>query len=354
MDVSLTFTDFQSALEEFRQQTRAEHHLLGCETILTLPKEFGTGKVRYTNLREGLNLLINEQFLDENLTLKFKDILPDDAPIALKFCLSGHTSGCIQGISDDICLSSGGLCLVYCPEHIGKVRFAEKTQIQTVELSITPNLFKDLMGQDCSYLGELDQSLYAASHLPYWQLGKTVPAMKTALQQLFHCPYHGATRRLYMESKGLELIALYLDQLKTNQLTPKKSYSLRPDDIRRIHQAKNILISQIDHPPSLLSLARQVGINDCKLKQGFRQVFGTTVFGYLQNHRIERAAQLLRENNMTVSGVSYAVGFAHRGAFAAAFRRKFGVNPSDYRKIYLKQYWVIDQKSPPGDHGTSG
>ena len=71
-----------------------------------------------------------------------------------------------------------------------------------------------------------------------------------------------------------------------------------PAIVCRIHQAKDILIRQIDNPPSLLSLARQVGINDFKLKQGFRQVFGTTVFGYLHSHRMERAAQLLQGNHI--------------------------------------------------------
>lgn len=81
-------------------------------------------------------------------------------------------------------------------------------------------------------------------------------------------------------------------------------------------------------------LAQTVGLNEFKLKNGFRQIFGTTVFKHLHNCRMEKARQLLEEGNYTVTQVAWTVGFANRGDFAAAFRRKFGVNPSIYlRKV---------------------
>jgi AraC-like DNA-binding protein len=79
-----------------------------------------------------------------------------------------------------------------------------------------------------------------------------------------------------------------------------------------------------------MELARIVGINDCKLKAGFRQVFGTTVFGYLHDCRMERSRQLLEAGEMSVTEAARAVGFVSRGHFAAAFKRRFGVNPSAY------------------------
>jgi AraC-like DNA-binding protein len=82
-------------------------------------------------------------------------------------------------------------------------------------------------------------------------------------------------------------------------------------------------------------IALLVGINDCKLKAGFRQVFGTTVFGYLHNCRMERSRQLLEAGEMTVTEAAQAVGFVSRGHFAAAFKRRFGVNPS----VYIAHKW---------------
>jgi len=80
----------------------------------------------------------------------------------------------------------------------------------------------------------------------------------------------------------------------------------------------------------LIDLARSVGMNDCTFKRGFRQVFGTTAFGYLRKHRMIQARQLLLENKMSIAEVARAVGYSHPGYFAAAFRKKFGVSPSHY------------------------
>ncbi|MEM1369543.1 MAG: AraC family transcriptional regulator, partial [Cyanobacteria bacterium P01_H01_bin.15] len=83
---------------------------------------------------------------------------------------------------------------------------------------------------------------------------------------------------------------------------------------------------------SLIELARLAGINDCKLKLGFRQVFGTTVFGYLHDCRMERSRQLLDAGEMTVAEAAQSVGYVNRSHFAIAFRKKFGLNPSIYRR----------------------
>lgn len=85
-----------------------------------------------------------------------------------------------------------------------------------------------------------------------------------------------------------------------------------------------------------MTLARQVGLNDFKLKLGFRQVFGTTVFGYLHEHRMEQAQLLLQERRMNVEEVARTVGYANRSSFAA-FRKKFGINPKYYTRSRLKQ-----------------
>jgi AraC-like DNA-binding protein len=110
-----------------------------------------------------------------------------------------------------------------------------------------------------------------------------------------------------------------------------------------IQDGFKLLVARLSHPPSLIELARLAGINDCKLKSGFRQVFGTTVFGYLHDCRMERSRQLLEAGEMTVTEAARAVGFVSRGRFAAAFKRRFGVNPSAYvaqnrqDKRFLKQ-----------------
>nr|WP_250123336.1 AraC family transcriptional regulator [Chroococcidiopsis sp. CCMEE 29] len=127
--------------------------------------------------------------------------------------------------------------------------------------------------------------------------------------------------------------------------------------VERIHYTKDILIRNSNNPPSLLALARQVGLNDCTLKKGFRQVFGTSAFGYLHDYRMQQVQQLLLERKMKVEEVAHAVGYASRSSFIAAFNKKFGVSPSAYlvRKNSKKISTLIfeQKKIPSGRQNNS-
>jgi len=120
---------------------------------------------------------------------------------------------------------------------------------------------------------------------------------------------------------------LQLAQILETEQNRQTLINLKASDIERIYHAKDILISQYDNPPTLLDLARRVGVNDNKLKLGFREVFGITVFGYLHNYRMEMAQMLLQEGKQSVAEVASHVGYSNPGHFAAAFKRKFGMSP---------------------------
>lgn len=106
---------------------------------------------------------------------------------------------------------------------------------------------------------------------------------------------------------------------------------IRPSEIDRLHQAKEILLQDIENPPSLLELAHKVGLNDYKLKSGFRQVFGTTVFGYLHQQRMQQAHHLLQVNELNVTEVANLVGYTSLSAFSTAFKKFYGISPSHLR-----------------------
>lgn len=154
------------------------------------------------------------------------------------------------------------------------------------------------------------------------------PAIEMALQQILHCPYQGLTQKLYLEAKSLELIALFVEAF---QEMPPVPVRVNRDECDRLHHAQQILRDNLQNPPSLIHLARQVGLNDRKLKEGFRQVFNTTVFGYLTQQRLEKACQLLAQQ-YSVATVASAVGYASPTAFSGAFRRQFGITPKSYQR----------------------
>lgn len=187
--------------------------------------------------------------------------------------------------------------------------------LETLPTEICQHIEGGLVGSSKSWLTETN---------------RITPKMRLPLEQILNCPFYGRTKQIYVEGKCLELMALKLEQLKDIDKRTRPSYELKSDDVDRIHYAKVILKENLDNPPSLIELARQINLNDHKLKVGFRQVFGTTVFGYLHQYRMETARQLLNEQRLTVKQVARAVGYANPSRFAAAFRKRFGLNPKAY------------------------
>lgn len=99
-------------------------------------------------------------------------------------------------------------------------------------------------------------------------------------------------------------------------------------------KAKNIILKSYKTPPSIKELARLCGTNDFKLKRYFKQVHKTTVYGYVQKLRLEKANLLLKEHLMSVQAVANEVGYKHQGHFSAIFFKAYGVYPKDLKNSF--------------------
>jgi len=109
------------------------------------------------------------------------------------------------------------------------------------------------------------------------------------------------------------------------------AYSRSESDIKRFARAREILSTRFNPPPTISSIARELGINETKLKSGFKALNGQTVFEFGQQCRMQHAMHLLREQRIRISLVSEAVGYHHQGTFASAFKAYFGIRPKDVR-----------------------
>ena len=102
------------------------------------------------------------------------------------------------------------------------------------------------------------------------------------------------------------------------------------ETVRKIKNAKEYLLKQMDAPPGLKELAKISGLNEFQLKAGFKEVYGNTVYGYLLDQKMDQARTLLDSGKFQVNEVAYKMGYANTSHFIAAFRKKFGVTPKKY------------------------
>jgi AraC family transcriptional regulator, transcriptional activator of the genes for pyochelin and ferripyochelin receptors len=325
MTITLSATEYW---ELFEEQTQNNNEIITSnefEILYHFPQTLGKGYLREFELCNGLYLTIYDYELLDNLSLKMpvrKHIVEFGIPL----------SGCFW--SDEIGVSISPKESSLCGSGIaskGTSNWQGGQQYFGINVQMGSDLLKAFFSDSS---GQVPPELKPLIKENDWQKCfpglKVTPAMQVITQQIINCPYQGFTERVYLQSKIFELLALRLEQLQPSRKTQSNQDKLKQEDIERIHQAKNILFARCNNPPSLLELAREVGLNDFKLKIGFRQCFGTTVFGCLHQYRMEQARQLLEQGNLTITGVARAVGYANRSHFAAAFKRKFGVNPSIY------------------------
>ncbi|OKH26999.1 helix-turn-helix domain-containing protein [Chroogloeocystis siderophila] len=323
MTIILSQSSYWELFEEAVEVETNVHSVDEFDTTWKYPQQLGQGYWRDIILSKGLALTIADYQPQDDIVsaaperqhpLEYTFYLSGGEGCNDCFLRAGQYTLCGSGIAPkEDCYSSAKRCFVI-NAHIAPELFQSFVLNPTKEV---PQEFQHLMHN-------LDQE-YSTS------FGTTTAEMHIVLQQILQCPYHGFMKRMYLESKVWELMVLLLDQLKS-QKQHKPPTSLKSEDIERIYQAQAILLQQLSNPPSLIELARKVGLNDCTLKRGFRQVFGKTAFAYLHHHRLEQAKQLLAQGDMSVAEVARSVGFADRSYFTIAFRKQYGCNPGAYRR----------------------
>ncbi|GAA4390909.1 AraC family transcriptional regulator [Hymenobacter koreensis] len=200
-------------------------------------------------------------------------------------------------------------------------------QFHMFTVHLKPEFFRDLVVSNAEWLRMHERRL--SRNEPFVLVPDGAPASaatRAIIQQIAECPYSGALKKMFLEARFLDLFVEQHEQMAktiTRLSTPERDLFYAIRDFLDCHYAE---------PPSLLQLARQFGTNDFKLKKGFKQLFGTTVFGYVAERRLTVAQQLIALTEQPLQEVAESVGFTNPAHFATAFKRKFGVAPSQMRR----------------------
>jgi len=107
---------------------------------------------------------------------------------------------------------------------------------------------------------------------------------------------------------------------------------LSNDEICISKSSKDILLRSFVNPPSIEVLAHLCATNETKLKTIFKKVHKTTIYGYIQNLRLQKANLLLKEQYLNIGQIAKEVGYKHQGHFSKLFFENFGVYPKDLLK----------------------
>ena len=305
-----------------------ETNTRGFDKVIAAKSQWYEGQKYYADLSSGVRLEVYDKqiLLDRNRSVEH----PDCKYLTAKFYLSGyHSVICpgIDGIASEYIETKGQNYLFYLPdiEEIEQLWEGDRLKLLRMEIDLA---YIRNFATELNTVPKKLQALIEDKNPPRFHsnVGGITTPMQTIVRQIWQHPYQGAIARMYLEAKVLELLAMQFTQLT---LKPDAANStLRPKSIDRIYQAKDILMSRLENPPSILELAQQVEVSDRTLRTGFRKLFDTTVIGYVTTLRMEQAELLLRENKLSIGEVANSVGYSNLSHFSAAFKRQFGITPS--------------------------
>ena len=195
---------------------------------------------------------------------------------------------------------------------------------------VSPDFFQHLSERYTEYFGSAYLRFGRGETFFIAPKNLSIPiALSVALNDLEVSQMMGNASPMYLEAKVTECLSLFMRETEGKEPVNAKIVGFSDRD--KIYQARDIICSEYLNPPSLHDLALRVGTNECTLKAGFKEAFRTTVFNYLFDYRMNIAIHYLLDTNKSIGEVAGLVGYEHQAHFCTAFKRKFNVNPSEYR-----------------------
>jgi AraC family transcriptional activator of pyochelin receptor len=296
------------------------------EEAVSIPLEYGTLELRQWCF-DGLCISLKKMHYHDHFL--FEKVNVRDV-VGLQFNLKGTHD--IYQTGNIYHVRSRQHNIVYSPGYNNTFRNGDLLT-ETFHVEFAPDVFLGIISDSNETLKRFADTMDSGRPVVLAQPSLLLdPDLHRAIADVLHCRYTGGLKKMYLLSKSIEILVMQAEAYD-RRAHGEILYCKSAGDRERIEYARDYLIRNADAPPSLSELSRVVGINEYKLKRGFKEVFKTTVFGYLANHRLDNARQVLLESRKTISEIAYETGYSSPQHFSTAFRKKFGVSPREARKV---------------------
>ena len=216
--------------------------------------------------------------------------------------------------------------LLYNPHKELPINLVLNAESQVLSILISIKKFHSLFSSEADQISFLNNE-NAGNKL--YKEKKIGPMIAIVLNQMYQQSMDLTMYTLYLRGKVFELMSLYFS--KDKEMDIEQCPFLADDNnIKKIKLAKEIIISRMMEPPTLVELAKEVDISLKKLKQGFKQVYGSSVFSFLLDYKMQVSKRLLSSGKYNVNEVALKIGYSTATHFINAFKKKFGTTPKKY------------------------
>jgi AraC-like DNA-binding protein len=294
---------------------------------LILPENIGNGYIQFFDLGDLIKLSIHQYELKQDVTLNINGVKTGKDIITLSFRNlfqeRNKESNAISKVVlktkllPSVLLSSGDIDLeIYTPA---------KTKINTIIISVHVDLLKDLF--NLKVKNTLLQNIVSKSQ-PYLYEEIISPEMQEVATNIVLANVSEQLSNFYFKLKAQELIYLFFVELLKRQNIA--SYPFNVSDVKMMYSIRDKIIFDLSVPPNLSELTSFSNMSESKMNRLFKQIFGNSIYTYYQALRMNEAAHLIREQNLSVSEVGYRLGFSNLSHFTRLFEKHIGLKPKKF------------------------
>ncbi|MDF2565931.1 MAG: rhaR 8 [Massilibacillus sp.] len=292
---------------------------------MQVPATVGEGYCRRIVVKPSMKISISDITFYEKMTIGEKQ---GSSLHSLAFCLGEGFLWRVEGNPKEYGIACGESCIFNSDQGISISSHHPGSRFLGICVEFDFDIITSFMQhkrKDYAY-----KSLFAGRNILC--NGKTSPGIRLILNDMMNCRYREHLKKIYLEGKILELVAVYLDEAVFEDGTRTVAGKVSAYDREALYKARNILDENLAAPPTLGKLAKLICLNEYKLKTGFKELFGLPVHAYIIDKRLELARLLIEDQKLRVTEAALLVGYNDLSYFAEKFRGKYGVNPSQYSK----------------------
>jgi len=276
-----------------------------------------------TEVDQGFNVLRAKN--DTEQTQSFSQKVQQNV-LQFHFCLKGQMNFKYNNGNYTFPLNEDHSMLLYNPAKKLPIDLEISSNTWLISVLISIKKFHALFSTDADHIPFLSPENSAKK---YYDNQPFASSIAVVLSQILQSKIHDSIKALYIKGKVYELLSLYFNKNQDPSIE-QCPFLIDEENVRKIRRAKEIILQRMTNPPSLENLAVEIGLSLKKLKEGFKELYGDTVYSYLLDHKMEEACRMLNTQKYNVNEVGLRLGYSTASHFIAAFKKKYGTTPKKY------------------------
>lgn len=311
----------------FRQVHKFSCDKSGVYTRYEVSKEIGSGYMEQIKFDNGLEFCIADFCLEKEIQVNYN---LKDAPFEVSYMTKGTIYNKVKNIGD-LKLETGQISVLFKENMQGRIRYVSKKRIVFLTIIVHDKLLKFLL-ESCKYKGTLHGLRHADNIDSLVLPHEPLLSLKSIFQKILKCPFQDITKLMVLQASATEVIAYVLEkdffsnECKFDGLIKLDRYALE-----KLEKARLYIEDNMEDIITIKTLSQLVGLNEYKLKAGFRKIHHMTIREYQKHCRMHKAYELMQQKDFGVTQAAIEVGYTNISHFAKCFREHYGENPKHFR-----------------------